>query len=156
MTEPIKVRYLEPIRFDNPPPDFNGDWSTLRGRSLWLTREQIALVYGEPPAMPIADERSARAVLALMDQGAQTINAIASVMREQQGHYVEDAMVRLVGRVVSARRMRLLRRRGCVIRFDGYTATGKKRYRWLPSAAVEWRPAADSSRETPQRCDEAT
>lgn len=40
------------------------------------------------------------------------------------------------GRRVCARRARKLRRRGCTVRFDHWTARGKCRYLWVPATPI--------------------
>jgi hypothetical protein len=44
----------------------------------------------------------------------------------------------LAGREVSAKRARVIRKRGDHVRYSGRTSTGKARYTWLPALHIAW------------------
>lgn len=77
-------------------------------------------------------------MILMMQVAEQHSDRILAVLKDQYGVMIADMMISMTGREVGAKRMRTLQRRGAKIRFSRYTATGKRRYKWVPASATFW------------------
>ncbi len=74
---------------------------------------------------------TAKEIELTMQQAQPKIEAIAQAFEALMPGMMSDCLHIAIGRKVSAKRARKLRKRGDDVRYAGRTETGKARYRWI-------------------------